>query len=69
VVNKIITVKKHMAPGDEYNFYDLINSAGKEIMGRIEFIKLGIKRARKQDKTIDRPRKSTLDEKRTEIMD
>ncbi len=68
VVNKNITVKKHMAPGDEYHFYDLINSADKEIMGRIEFIKLGIERARKQGKTIGRPRKSKLDEKRKEIM-
>lgn len=37
-----------MALGDEYHFYDLINSADKEIMGRVEFIKLGIERARKQ---------------------
>ncbi len=68
VVNKNITVKKHMAPGDEYHFYDLINSAGKEIMGRVEFIKLGIERARIQGKQIGRPRKSRLDARRTEIM-
>lgn len=57
-----------MSPGNEYHFYDLINSAVKEIMGRVEFIKLGIERARKQGKTIGRPRRSKLDAKRTEIM-
>ena len=57
-----------MSPGDEYHFYDLINSAGKEIMGRVEFIKLGIERARLHGKQIGRPRKSKLDARRTEIM-
>lgn len=35
--------------GNKYHFYDLINSADKEIMSRIEFIKLKIERARKKD--------------------
>lgn len=68
IVNKNITIKKDMSPGDEYHFYDLINSAGKEIINRVEFIKLGIERARKQGKTIGRPKKSKLDQFKKEIL-
>lgn len=57
-----------MEPRDEYHFYDLINSVGKEILCCIEFITLEIYRSSKQGKPIGRHRKSRLDTKRAEIM-
>lgn len=44
VMDKNLTIKKDMNPGDEYHFYDLLNNAALEVHNRSEFVRMGLRR-------------------------
>lgn len=67
IMDKNLTVKKNMSPGDTYHFYDLMNRAAIEVAERIPFIKLGMEDAKKRGVRLGRPPVSSLESKRKEV--
>lgn len=59
IMDKNLTIKKDMSPGDEYHFYDLINNAALEIHNRSEFIKMGLKRRKDKGLPLGRKKGTT----------